>query len=278
MRPSLCFFILSLAAYTLATRRFSPRSPLSELSQYNDKLFTNAMRLSMGYPLKRPHRRSNIRERATDFATRQSSSDASNSTTSGYLEVLDSGHRLLGHISNKYNKYGEYGVLTNNSADRLVVSLQTDHASPHHAVISTINGALAAYPFFGVISGFGSTSGDLKEGHYDYAVFGGTVQRPANFPPTHGKNSFTHFTGIRKSIETAVFAYNPSSNEVTCHWINNDGSRPKTYIGFNGQEATLFITGDKDAFSHKYGSNSIHWVTLNLIPIHSLDSFAQTSQ
>ena len=103
----------------------------------------------------------------------------------GYLEVIDSENRqALGYISKDYNQFGEYGVLTNDSADYLLVSLDVVRAggTPWNTVISTIvsiresfshlllipgkNGPLAAYPFFGAITGFNSTSGDLKEGYY----------------------------------------------------------------------------------------------------------------
>ena len=85
MRPSLCICILSLLATSLATplatstegqaQRFNPDatevhahrigSPWSGLSQLEDNRLTNAVRLTMGYPLKPPHRRTVIRERVT---------------------------------------------------------------------------------------------------------------------------------------------------------------------------------------------------------------------
>lgn len=87
MRSFLCLCILSLAASALSTpleteiqdssQSFNPRatdihahqsrSPVSELSQLQDKRLTNAERLARHYPLRRPHRRSITRKRARDF-------------------------------------------------------------------------------------------------------------------------------------------------------------------------------------------------------------------
>src|SRR6266576_6872145 len=84
MRSFLCLYILSLAVSAFSTpfetetqvltQRFNPdatevhahqtRSPVSELSQLQDKRLTNAERLARHYPLRPPHRRSTIRERA----------------------------------------------------------------------------------------------------------------------------------------------------------------------------------------------------------------------
>lgn len=104
----------------------------------------------------------------------------------GYLQVLDESYSSLGFVSKEYNKYGEYGVLTNDSADYLLVSLNMDEASSKSGVMSTVvspymhalsihasrvllgqNGPLAAYPFFGAIVGFNSTSNDLGQGNYE---------------------------------------------------------------------------------------------------------------
>jgi hypothetical protein len=102
------------------------------------------------------------------------------------LQVLDESYSSLGFVSKEYNKYGEYGVLTNNSADYLSISLDMDETSSKNGHMSTIvspytpalaihpsciilgqNGPLAAYPFFGAIVGFNSTSNDLGQGNYE---------------------------------------------------------------------------------------------------------------
>ncbi|KAF8735147.1 hypothetical protein AX14_002654 [Amanita brunnescens Koide BX004] len=181
MRSFLCLCILSLAAsafssplatetqessqsfnpYATHSRVHHARSPVSELSQLQDKRLTNAERLAKHYPLRRPHRRSITHQ------LRSTSAVASNYTTKGYLQVLGEGHRSLGFVAKEYNKYGEYGVLTNDSADYLLVSVDMDEASSRNGVISTVNGPLAAYSFFGAIGGFNSTSNDLGDGSYE---------------------------------------------------------------------------------------------------------------
>ena len=94
---------------------------------------------------------------------------------------------------------------------------------------------------------------DTADSSVSYSVFGGTVQRSAGAAAIQGGNSFAHITGISRLIETAIvsdrlnstmedvktlpqFSHNQSSNEVSCYWVNEDGSRPETYIGLNGQE------------------------------------------
>ncbi|KAF8350476.1 hypothetical protein F5887DRAFT_302500 [Amanita rubescens] len=276
MHSFLCLYILSLAVSAFSTPLETETQVLTQ--RFNPdatEVHAHQARSPVHYPLRSPHRRS------ITHKTRLTSMAASNYTVRGYLQVLDESYSSLGFVSKEYNKYGEYGLLTNDSADYLSVSLDMDETSSKNGLMSTTvspctpaltihpsciilgqNGPFAAYPFFGAIVGFNSTSNDLGQGNYDYSVFGGTVQRSAGAAAIQGGNSFTHLTGKPKSIETAIFSHNQSSNEVSCYWVNRDGSRPETYMGFSGQE------GDKTAFANKYGSNMIYWITLKLVPVH----------
>jgi len=132
-------------------------------------------------------------------------------------------------------------------------------------MISTINGPLAAFPYFGAISGYNCATSDLGVGSSDYAVLGGTVRRPANSLPMDGGNSFTRLTGISRTIENAIFSYNTSTGEIEIHWANGYGQTPTVFLGYNSAEAALFITGDKRSFINAYGSKYVRWVTLSLI-------------
>ena len=45
---------------------------------------------------------------------------------------------------------------------------------------------------------------DTADSSVSYSVFGGTVQRSAGAAAIQGGNSFTHLTGMSRSIETAI--------------------------------------------------------------------------
>ena len=68
-------------------------------------------------------------------------------STRGYLQVLGEDHRSLGFVGKEYNKYGEYGVLTNDPADYLLVSMHMDKASSQNGVVSTVVSAYIVLHF-----------------------------------------------------------------------------------------------------------------------------------
>ncbi|KAF8635504.1 hypothetical protein AX17_003894 [Amanita inopinata Kibby_2008] len=275
MLPSTFLYLLTCLAFSVCVfatptvagqnLRFNPQATEIQgrhnkpqrlsLSQLEASKLTNAKRLAMGYPLKPPRRKSPTSSR----------NHATNVTVTGHLVVFED-HRTLGYVSKRYNDVGEYGILTDEPNEYLHVSLNVFDAALGGTDISTINGPLAAYPYFGGIGGFASESNDLGPDDYGYAVLGGTVQRPSYTGPTSGGNSFAHYTGVPRSIESAIFSYDGSTHEIKCQWVNEDGATPRTYLGYHSQEASLFVTGDKQLFSDKFGSSSIHWVTLTLVP------------
>ncbi|PFH51729.1 hypothetical protein AMATHDRAFT_46898 [Amanita thiersii Skay4041] len=241
----LCFLalvvssIVALATPT-STIRFNPtesefkarqhNTPGSSLSQLEARQLTNAQRLARGYPLKPPIRRS--------LSLKKASRSGLNATLNGYLQVSENG-QVLGYVSKRFNKQGEYGILTDKPGDYLSVSLESGEAVLGNADISTVNGPLATFPFFGGMTGFTSTSSDLNPGVSNYIVFGGVVQRPPHSTPAAGRNSFTDRTGFPTNIESAIFVIDKSTFKIKCRWVNSDGKTVEPFLGYHGSEWCL---------------------------------------
>lgn len=69
--------------------------------------------------------------------------DLCSSATEGYLQIwltgVDRGTtQPLGYIRNVYNPYGEYGTLTDDQSEALVVSIDLDDAATGTAGIKTV--------------------------------------------------------------------------------------------------------------------------------------------
>ncbi|KAG8916848.1 hypothetical protein FRC01_002838, partial [Tulasnella sp. 417] len=101
-------------------------------------------------------------------------------------------------------------------------------------------------------NGFGSVGTGLGPGNYNYLYIDGTTQIPAGSTPQDGdNNSFSASTGLPGSpAESAVWIYNPITQEITVQWINPFGETPPNFIIYYTVDGspTLVVTGDVTAF------------------------------
>jgi hypothetical protein len=173
----------------------------------------------------------------------------------GYIEVNNSST----FVSNTFNGFGEY-TITNNLADALTVSFDPSSSSPF-SITATNNPGSAAFPFFGAIVGFASSSANLGSGNANYTYTGGTIATAVGAIPTIGSNSFTTATGISEAIETAIWSIS-NSDILTAQWINTDGSKPTTFIVTStAQGNEILLTGDPTAFINSFGSATVDTLT-----------------
>ncbi|KAG8898728.1 hypothetical protein FRC01_010786, partial [Tulasnella sp. 417] len=106
--------------------------------------------------------------------------------------------------------------------------------------------------------GFSSTNASLGPGSNNYVYIDGTTQIPAGSTPQGGpNNSFSASTGVASPAESAVWIYNPVTQEITVQWINPDGSTLPNFIVYSTASGTpiLLVTGDVTAFGNTYGSS-----------------------
>jgi hypothetical protein len=235
-----------LQGYSPVNRRAPAPRPASSLP------LTNARRLQLGLPLKKPIRRSHA-----PIAKRSGIPPIS---INCYISVTntDSG-AVLGYISPQFNDFGEYGYFQPSQAGALSVTLSyqpTDLSSPVNIIAN--NSPDPTVSFFGGIVGYASSSDDLGPGNPNYNYIGGTVQVASGAQPTDGGNSFEDLTQIDEHIESAIWLYDPINSLLTPQWINSDGSSTATSLIYVSDEPLFLMTGDVSEFKSFYGlGNSI---------------------
>lgn len=108
-----------------------------------------------------------------------------------------------------------------------------------------------------------------------YFYITGTTQTPHGSPPAEGdNNSFGDATGIPKAAESAIWTYDPVTNDLSPQWVNTDGSTPTNYLiyanDFNSRPmfslrlsilltsllilAAFVVTGDPVVFRETFGT------------------------
>ncbi|KAJ8507242.1 hypothetical protein ONZ45_g10372 [Pleurotus djamor] len=175
--------------------------------------------------------------------------------TQGHLACtnLDTGV-FAGYVSRNLNSFGEY-VLTESSANRIQVEIDLDAAQAGPVDITLINGStLPTYPFLGAISGFANADYNLGPGSYHYAYLGGVTQSAPGAPAVEQDNSFTAATGSTVGTESAIWRYNPVTQEVTPTWVNVDGSLPSVSLFYDSASEAFIITADRAEFENVFGN------------------------
>lgn len=185
--------------------------------------------------------------------------------TDGHLEVRDESGKSLGHVRSTCNKYGQYGI-TNSDDERLIVSIDLQAAQSGAGEIQTKNGDDEKLPFIGGMTGYTNdcSCSDLKDKSQNYAYLGATVLTTPWGPSILGSNSFSLKTKITTTVQSSIFQYDPSTSIVTPQWINENGERPITYLGY--YQDSLVLAGDKETFARNIGHDTI-WVSLVFVAV-----------
>ncbi|KAG8964354.1 hypothetical protein FRC00_002663 [Tulasnella sp. 408] len=206
---------------------------------------TNAKRLAMNLPPLKPKAiRRGMRSAKlystyqldmiinTSTGTRAASAPRSNTSMlppvphTCNLLVKNSDGSTRGYVSRVWRLYGEYGIQTN-QADSLEVTFYAspDDPSPVELDLSANNGPSPAYPFVG------ANSDNLGPGSSNHLYITSNTQTAAGSTPQSGdNNSFSASTGVPKNAESAIWKYNPTTQDISVQWINNDGSTPANFI------------------------------------------------
>ncbi|KAG8919366.1 hypothetical protein FRC01_001319, partial [Tulasnella sp. 417] len=189
---------------------------------------TNAQRFSMNLPPLKPKLRRGTRA----LSARQSNTSPRPRTTQRcniLVTNADNGN-TLGYINPVWSIFGEYGLLQSTQAGALEVSFSypQDDLSPAQLDITAF-GSLTWSP---AMSPFpDGTSLNMGPGSFNYAFIDSTTQIPAGSTPQAGdNNSFTAATGAPSPAESAIWMYDPVTQEITVQWVNPDGSTPPSYI------------------------------------------------
>lgn len=105
-----------------------------------------------------------------------------------------------------------------------------------------------------------STTGVIGLGSPDTVGFTNVQQTPPNSPPVPSS------TVPNTMVESAIWSFNPGTNELMAQYVNPDGSKPSTVIAYDIRENVLFFVGDIDAYN-KNNDLPASAVKLYLVPI-----------
>lgn len=244
-------YVLALFSAVLASPTplwFSPTSvKRSEISHEPPAArgLTNAMRLTRGYPLKAPARRSDTARRGVPSSVPSGSYKPPSRLTRGYLQFTTSNGQSAGFVGTQTNQDGGFLLATGNN-DQLLVEIDLVKAKSGPTTITTVNGGTGVSYFAGII-GSTSTSNNLSPDSFSYFNFGGSSDQSSQ------SGAF---------LETAIFAYSATNNSITVQWANTDGTNVETFIGLTQQGA--FGTGDRNACEQTFGT--VTWVMLSFVP------------
>ncbi|KAI9059839.1 hypothetical protein FKP32DRAFT_1605769 [Trametes sanguinea] len=62
--------------------------------------------------------------------------------------------------------------------------------------------------------------------------------------------------------ESTIWTFDVSTKALTAHWVNPDGSHPKTRVAYNAHNGTLVLTGDVDAYNKAHADEPVTEVAL----------------
>lgn len=161
---------------------------------------------------------------------------------------------VYGYVGSTLNDFGEYGLQDTQDA-ALVVSFTYSSGSSSLLDFRAENGPTKAYPYVGGAVSYSSSDNNIARGSPNYAYIVGTMQTLTG-PAKAGENTFSTATGIPADYESAIWTYDPDTNDIDVQWINSDGSAPATGVLYadDGNDAFL-ITASGNQLPNTGGMN-----------------------
>ncbi|CAE6471465.1 unnamed protein product [Rhizoctonia solani] len=184
------------------------------------------------------------------------------SQTTCKLQVYQ-GTKPLGYLSSQRNSYGEYGALQDSAAGALSVTFSASRSKSTGLNLRVV-GASADMPMLGGIIGFTTSNDNLASGSHHYAYVGLTSQTISGSIPVQGSNSFDKVQNFERKVQSAIWAVDLATKQLTAQWINTNRATPRNYLLYVADEKALVFTADKTEFK-RVMNVSFSEVTLNCV-------------
>ncbi|KAH7338107.1 hypothetical protein B0J17DRAFT_717765 [Rhizoctonia solani] len=254
---------------------------------------TNAKRFAQGLPpispVKRhphrggPHRDGGNHHRGTrvTFAPRAETSSSPTVNVKCNILVKSSDDSTLGYISPVFNDDGEYGTPQSSQTGALEVSFSNTTTSgsiigPLDLLVTNNADTINSFPYLSAAMGFMSDGDDLGPGNANYVVITGNSASTGSgaTPSNSTDNSYVTRTGMSANSETAIWTYNPATQDIRGLWTNTDGSSVPIKLVYymetdntGGDGNTLIATGDVAAFREPFGcTDTCPEITFTCVP------------
>ncbi|KAI0354441.1 hypothetical protein OH77DRAFT_502305 [Trametes cingulata] len=65
--------------------------------------------------------------------------------------------------------------------------------------------------------------------------------------------------------ESTIWTFDAATQALTAHWVNPDGSHPKTRVAYSARDGSLILTGDVGAYQQAHPNDNVSEVTLHFV-------------
>ncbi|KAI0370749.1 hypothetical protein BV20DRAFT_1035697 [Pilatotrama ljubarskyi] len=65
--------------------------------------------------------------------------------------------------------------------------------------------------------------------------------------------------------ESTIWTFDAATQALTAHWVNPDGSHPKTRVAYSARDGSLVLTGDVAAYQQAHPDDHVSEVTLQFV-------------
>jgi hypothetical protein len=242
------------------TKRDFPEQPVAR----SVGQMTNAELLRRGLPLKAP-----VMRRGTPVRRNVPSGAPPPQTTThtGVIRAMNTDGTIFGYLSKSFT--GGLGwVPSTDPSNALTVSFVTTDPSGSGSQLDLLTQNQDAvngehFSRLGLVQGRDSTSDNLAPGSFNYLYITGTESTPAGSPPVSNvPNAFD--TVIDRDTESAVWSYDPSTQALTIHWKNGDGTFPTVKVF--AQSNVFYAGADSGAFHSRFPA-PVTDLTLKFVPM-----------
>ena len=172
------------------------------------------------------------------------------STLTGYIQVIDAlDNSIIGYVT--HNLEEGYATTTTDTSLATLTSF-----NPTSSPFDIIADSSANEPFMGAVQETSEYGIDpLTLGSTSYAVITTTGPTAPGATPQRVSSVFGDAYQRNLSGESAIWTYNPNTNELLPQWVNSNNSTSPNFIILYGS-SILLITGDVAAIQAAYDPNS----------------------
>ncbi|KAJ3795229.1 hypothetical protein GGU11DRAFT_758519 [Lentinula aff. detonsa] len=200
---------------------------------------TNGYRLARGLPPLPPRefgRKKPGFEPTPVLRTRASPSPSSVVRYTGRLQVRSSDGSTIGYVQDKL------GLPVSGGSD-LTISLTASSTRKKQLNIVATATSFPS-PFYLGASNQGSGNATIGTGSSTFLQFSNVQKTDALSQPVRVKSG-----NGDTSVESAIWAINSTTKELTAQYVNPDGSLPNTILVYNDANDRLYFVGDTAAFN-----------------------------
>ncbi|KAH7136250.1 hypothetical protein EDB81DRAFT_901968 [Dactylonectria macrodidyma] len=186
----------------------------------------------------------------------------------GVLRLDKEDGTRVGYVSKAFNNFGQW-LVTKAPANALAVLIHIPKKGHKAKVprqdykvkdvdVHQLNSMdYKDLDHFSAVVGYSTTNASIGENLHNYAVLAASTGVTVNSTAQKAVNSYTRATNDKRKVESAIWNLDMHSLEIKLQWINEEGSKPETFLVHVSQSGgVLATTGDTDLFDQTFKGTS----------------------